>query len=128
MLVCSVMICGAGCSGCLHDLLLLFRKCLKVSLKVSIPSLWGISVYSDDTCLDTRMHTNMFDSMILRNEVESCMYNGNCLTYGCSQWSMNVDMFSVMRPHLEMMGLNSYGFSLRIILGRFCRNLVGSRS
>ena len=52
-----------------------------------IPSLWGMFVYSDDTSMDTRMQLagNLFDSMVLMNEVESCMYGGNCLTYGCSQ-------------------------------------------
>ena len=83
MLVSSVMICGAGCSGCLYDLFLLCRKCLMLS----IPSSWGMFVYTDDTCMDTRMQLagNLFDSMVLMNEVESCMYDGSCLTYGCSQ-------------------------------------------
>ena len=69
-------------------------------------------VYSDDTTMDTRMQLggNLFDSMVLMNEVESCMYDGSCLTYDCSQWSMNVDMFSVMLPQLETMGLIPCGF------------------
>ena len=77
-----------------------------------MPSSWGVFVYSVDTSMDTRMQLggNLFDSMVLMNEVEPCMYDGNCLTYGCSQWSMNVDMFSVMLPQLEMMGLIPCGF------------------
>ena len=61
-------------------------------------------VYSNDTSMDTRMQLggNLFDSMVL--------YDGDCLTYGCSQWSMNVDMFSVMLPQLETMGLIPCGF------------------
>ena len=64
-------------------------------------------VYNDDTPMDTRIHLggNLFDSTVLMNEV----YDGNwltyCLTYGRSQWSMNVDKFSVMLPQLEMIGL-----------------------
>ena len=79
---------------------------------LSIPSSWGMFVYSDDTSMDTRMQSvgNLFDSIVLINEVESCMYDGSCLTYGCSQWSMNVDMFSVMLPQLETMGLIPCGF------------------
>ena len=53
MLIGSVMICGAGCSGCLYDSFLLCRKCLILS----IPSSWGMFVYSDETSMDTRMQS-----------------------------------------------------------------------
>ena len=74
---------------------------------LSILSLWGMFVYGDDTSVVTRMQLGgNFDSIVLMNEVESCTYDGYCLTYyGCSQWSMNVDMFSVMLSQLETMGL-----------------------
>ena len=59
-------------------------------------------VYSEDTSMDTRMQLgeNLFDSMVLMNEVDSFMYDRNRLTYACSQWSMTVDMFSVILPPL----------------------------
>ena len=69
-------------------------------------------VYSEDTSIDASMQFggNFSLSIVLIKEVESCMYDGSCFTYGCSQWSINADMFSVILPQLDTIGLMPGGF------------------
>ena len=65
----SAIICVAGCSGCLKDSVLSFRKCIMLS----IPSVCGMFVYRDDTSIETSMQFvgNLLVSMMLMNAVES---------------------------------------------------------
>ena len=85
-----------------------FRK----SVRLSIPSSCGLFVYSEDSSIDVSMQFggNFSLSIVLIKEIESCMYDGSCFTYGCSQWSINADMFSVMLPQLDSIGLMPGGF------------------
>ena len=48
--------------------------------------------------------------IVLIKEVESCMYDGSGFTYGCSQWSTNAVMVSVILPQLDTIGLMPGGF------------------
>ena len=74
---------------------------------LSYPSWWGMFVYREDTSIDASIHSfgNLVFSMSFINSLESCMYEGSCLTYGWSQWSTNADMFSVMLSQLDTIGL-----------------------
>ena len=67
---------------------MLFRK----SVRLSIPSSCGMFVYSEDTSIDASMQFggNFSLSIVLIKEVESCMYDGSCFTYGCSQWTIKL--------------------------------------
>ena len=51
MFASSVRICGVGCSRCLYDCVLSFRK----SVRLSIPSSCGMFLYSEDTSIDASM-------------------------------------------------------------------------
>ena len=62
-------------------------------------------MYREDTSIDANIHSLVF-SMNSINSLESCMYEGNCLTYGWSQWSTNADMFSIMLSQPDTIGLN----------------------
>ena len=108
MFASSVRICGVGCSAYLYDCVLSFRK----SVRLSIPSSCGMFVYSEDMSIDASMQFdgNFSLSIVLIKEVESCMYDGSGFTYGCSQWSTSADMFSVILPQLDTIGLMPGGF------------------
>ena len=65
---------------------------------------------------------------MLLNVVVSLIYDGSCFTIGCSQWSTNFEIFSVMLfcgrdygSYICLLGF--YVFSLRNIIGLFCGSL-----
>ena len=67
------------CSGCLYDYVLSFRTIVRLT----IPCSCGMFVYSEDTSIDAysmQFGENFSLSIVLIKEVESCMYDGSCLT------------------------------------------------
>ena len=69
-------------------------------------------MYSDNTSMLTSLQLMGTAVCVIRlaNVVVSLMYDGSCLTIGCSQWSTNLEMFSVILFTDETMGLMPIGF------------------
>ena len=110
-----------GCSGYLK-LSGWFSMCFIV---YSIPSSCGMLVYRELTSMEAsvRCLRRAVVSSRLMKSVVSVMDDGSVCTYGCSQCSMNLDMFSVMLLQLDTIALMLIGvlwiFFRKIIL-RFC--------
>lgn len=77
----------------------------------AMPSSWGMFVYRDDTSMDASMAVDgmCVCSIIFINSFESFRNDGSCFISGCSQWSMNSLMFSVMLLQEETMGRSFIG-------------------
>ena len=110
----SLRICigGLSGSGCFWE----WRKWVAAST----PSRCGMLVYSEETSMLT---SKLFVGIVvfeisLTKFLVSWMYDGSSLTIGCSQWSTNLEMFSVMLLTLETIGLIPIGF-LRIFLRKY---------
>ena len=78
----------------------------KYFLQASMPSLWGILVYKEDTSMVIKKWlsgTSRVDSWF-RKWVVSLTWLGRLVTWGLRMWSTKEEIFSVGPPQAEIMG------------------------
>ena len=91
----------------------------------SIPSLCGMFVYREVTSIEASMQSfgRAVVSSRLMKSVVSLMNDGSVCTYGCSQVSLNLDIFSVMLLQLDTISLMLIGF-LCIFFRKYNREVL----
>ena len=106
MFMSSLRIVVDGCSGCLK-----LSGWFSMCFVYFIPSSWGMFVYREVTSIEASVQSfgRAVLSSRLMKSVVSLMNDGSVCTYGHSQVSMNLDMFSVMLLQLDTIGLMLIG-------------------